>query len=241
VSRKIFIGKKNLQYYNNLLIKADLNLHQQIANEIQKNLPRGSKILDFGCGEGALSQRLVDLGYEVVGVDINLKDFKANNVKFIQIDLNNAVQVNNFLNNYYEQFDCVLGVETIEHLYDPWSYIDNLAKALKKGGLLIVTTPNITSWLSRIIFLFTGRFHQFGDDDVKYGHIAPLTAWELELILRSKNFTNITIKPAGTLPPIYITGINKLLFINVLALLLRPFMKGIKDGWCILSLARKVL
>jgi hypothetical protein len=64
---------------------------------------------------------------------------------------------------------------------------------------------------------------------------------DFSILKRSKNFTNITIKPAGTLPPIYTTGINKLLFFNILALLLRPFMKGIKDGWCILSLARKAL
>lgn len=110
---------------------------------------------------------------------------------------------------------------------------------LKQDGLLLITTPNITSWLSRFIFLFNGRFHQFADGDLQYGHIAPITPWELNVICNEKNLQNVEIEEAGTLPPIYFTGINKLFILNLLALLLRPFMKGYLDGWCIMLTARK--
>ncbi len=41
-----------------------------------------------------------------------------------------------------EQFDVVLNYETIEHVPDPTAFIAELARVLKKGGTLILTTPN---------------------------------------------------------------------------------------------------
>ena len=37
--RSIFIGKKKLEYYKGLLIKADLGLHEQIAAKISEVFP----------------------------------------------------------------------------------------------------------------------------------------------------------------------------------------------------------
>lgn len=235
----MFFGEKEIQFYKNILIKADLNLHQQIADVIIKTLPRKSKILDFGAGEGALSQRLHDLGYDMVAADIDSENFKAHDIIFKKINFNKREEVEKFIEEHKHCFDAVLGIETIEHLYNPWQYVQDLSSMLKPEGMLLLTTPNITSWMSRVQFLLNGRFHQFGDADLTYGHIAPITAWETQIILRSLNFHQITVQAAGTLPPLYLTGFNKLLIINMFALLLRPFMKGIKDGWCIMITARK--
>lgn len=220
-------------------MKADLGLHEQIALKILASVPKGSKILDFGCGEGALSQRLNDLGYQVVAADMNANGFKATNIEFKKINFNIRKEVEDFLIANKNSFDVVLGIETIEHIYNPYQYFDDLVSMLKQDGLLLITTPNITSWLSRFIFLFNGRFHQFADGDLQYGHIAPITPWELNVVCNEKNLQNVEIEEAGTLPPIYFTGINKLFILNLLALLLRPFMKGYLDGWCIMLTARK--
>lgn len=110
---------------------------------------------------------------------------------------------------------------------------------LKKKGYLIVTSPNITSWLSRLHFLFKGRFHQFADADIAYGHISPISQWELELILKREGFSEVNTYPAGTLPPLYLAKPLKNLILNAIALLFRPRMEGIIDGWCILTVARK--
>jgi len=47
------------------------------------------------------------------------------------------------------------------------------------------------------------------------------------------------MQPAGTLPPVYINGSVRMLAMNLLALLLRPFSTGILDGWCVMATARK--
>lgn len=234
-----FFGKKKAQYYKGLLIKADYGLHEQIAEKIQAEVAIGSKILDLGAGEGALSSRLSDLGYEVTSADKNSEDFKCKKSKFSCINFDSSEEISRFVADHEGKFDAVLGVEVIEHVQDQWQYVRQLMKMAKADGLVLITTPNTSSWLSRAQFFFTGRFHQFADADLSYGHINPLSPWELSLILRESGATDVSISPCGTLPPIYLTGFNKLSLLNLMILPIRPLMRGLLDGWCVMATARK--
>lgn len=237
----IGFGNQKLEYYKDILIKANKGLHEDIFVQISKVLPRGSKILDFGCGEGALSLRLKDNGYDVVAVDMNKEDFKPSNIEFIQLDFNNSIAVKEFTDKYREKFDLVLGIEVIEHLHNPWAYIANLKEFVKPNGFILVTTPNITSWLSRLKFLFTGVLHSFSDHDVRTsGHITPIHESLLKLIFNYENVELCTIKSVGTLPKIWLAFSPVHTTYNILSLILRPFVKGRYDGYCILALGKKL-
>lgn len=236
---KIFIGRKQPQYYNGLLIKADLGLHEQIAAKIKTEVPPGGKILDLGAGEGALSARLSDLGFQVTAADKDQENFKCTQANFSRINFDSPEEIAQFVAQHEGEFDAVLGIEVIEHVQDQWQYVRQLMRMAKKGGLVLITTPNTASWISRLLFFFTGRFHQFADDDLSYGHISPISPWELALILRELGANKVSISPAGTLPPIYITGLNKLTILNLLILPIRLVMSGILDGWCVMATARK--
>ena len=234
-----FIGKKKPEYYDGLLVKADLGLHQQIAELIQVRVPSGGSVLDLGAGEGALSARLADLGFLMTSVDKDAGSFRCHKATFEQLDFDLSEQIQGFVSRHDSMFDAVLGIEVIEHVHDQWQYVRQLMKMVKPGGLILITTPNTTSWLSRMMFLLRGRFHQFGDADLSYGHVSPISPWELELILKSEGAEAIEIRPAGTLPAVYVNGSLRLLVMNMFALLLRPFSSGILDGWCVMAIARK--
>ena len=236
---KIFIGNKPDQFYKKLLIKADLGLHEQIAQAIAEKSPKGSKVLDFGAGEGALSERLYDMGYRVTAADKDAENFKSKNSEFSLINFDKPNEVDAFVLAHRNKFDIVLGIEVIEHVQDQWKYVRQLMDMTKPGGVVLITTPNTSSWLSRIIFLFTGRFHQFSDADLSYGHINPISPWQMNLIMKDLGACNIEIRSAGTLPPIYITRSIKLLLANFLALIFRPFSSGLLDGWCIMVIGQK--
>ena len=237
--KKFFIGKKKAEFYKGMLVKADLGLHDQIAEKIQREVPAGAKVLDLGAGEGALSARLVDLGYQVTAVDKDQDSFKCEEATFSRIDFDSADEITQLVKQHEDAFDAVLGIEVIEHVQDQWQYVRQLLKMVKPGGMVLITTPNTTSWLSRLMFFLTGRFHQFSDIDLTYGHINPISSWVLNLILRESGARQIEVFGAGTLPPIYITGFNKLTILNLSMLVLRPFMSGSLDGWCVMATARK--
>lgn len=239
MNKYIFIGRKKIEHYNGLTIKADLGLHDQITNRLQMELPPGSIILDFGAGEGALTARLNDCGYKMVAVDKDEGNFKLTDADFYRVDFDCDQEISDFVNSHKSLYDAVLSVEVIEHVKDQWRYVQQLMIMAKPGGLVLITTPNVTSWLSRLMFFFTGRFHQFADSDLKYGHISPICPWELSLILSEAGAKEIHITSAGTLPPIYFSGFNKISLMNLLMLPLRPLMVGLIDGWCVMATARK--
>lgn len=109
------------------------------------NLPRGSKILDFGCYSSIVPFQLASLGYKVFGVDYYYYPYKHPNFKFLQGD---------FLDISFKAsfFECVYAISSIEHVgigYYPLErkntsdqdIVDKFYRILKPGGTLIVTVP----------------------------------------------------------------------------------------------------
>lgn len=240
MNKIIFLGRKKLEYYSGLLIRADKGLHDQIAEVIQLKVEKGAKILDMGAGQGALSARLYDLGYAVTAVDVNDGDYglSGREIKFEHLNFDDEKSLESFISQHESQFDAVCGVEVIEHVENPWAYVRGLKKLAKLGGLVLITTPNTTSWLSRLIFLRQGQFLCFQKANLSYGHINPVTRFELELIMSRSDLEDIEIFSAGTLPPLYFTSVKMMIW-SLMALVLRPFQSGILNGWCLIAIGRK--
>jgi 2-polyprenyl-6-hydroxyphenyl methylase/3-demethylubiquinone-9 3-methyltransferase len=222
--------KKKANYYKNIKMKTDTGLHEQLTEYIFNNFKRGTKILDWGCGEGALSQRLKDMGFEVLSVDMNKKDFKANTT-FLQLDFNNKSDMKKFIDEYKNSFELILSVEVIEHVKSPWDYIETLATLSNHETKIIITTPNVSSWWGRFWFLFKGELWGFSEDGWNDpGHINPILDFEIKNIAREKGLKVVDFFNGGTQPVIWFYNWKRFLISIVFAPLF-PFMQGIKRGW----------
>ena len=236
----IKFGEKKLEYYKDFIIKADNKLHDQIVVELLKNCPPPAKVLDFGCGEGALSERLKDLWYEVISSDIDDSNFKAK-TEFVKLDFNDCESMRKFASENRKKFDVVLSIEVLEHIENIFLYIDTIQEVLKTGGLLIMSTPNISSFISRLFFLYKGIPHQFSKNDLEgYGHINPISSLEIEYLLRRKGFDILKIKEGGDLPFLWFRKSINYTLSHFAGLLLYAFMKGVKRSWCLIIIGKKV-
>jgi len=225
--------------YKGITIKADELLHVQAAALLMEHCGRGAKVIDLGAGAGAFSQRMADAGLDVEAVDISKDEFRATGAGFTQLDLDDDRAVAQFLEERRGKLDAVVSLEVVEHLKDVWALASFAAALLRPGGVLMLSTPNIASWHSRMLFLFRGRFHQFEDGDLAYGHIHPAHPEMLKLAARDAGLEVLSVSPAGYLPKLWLTTGPRMAIQNVIGFMLRPFMRGIKDGWCVLFLARK--
>lgn len=166
--------------------KADKGLHDKIIRLM--SLEKKGTVLDIAAGEGALSCKLNNLGFEVVAGDLNKDDFKLHGkIPFLQYNLNTEVKIE-------KRFDYVCAIEIIEHLENPYKLIRDCYSVLNDGGNLIVSTPNITNYKSRIMYLLFGRFGGFfPHDKINSGHINPIPFWELNDILKENGFEIVVV------------------------------------------------
>ena len=108
------------------------------------NLCRGygvRRILDLGCGNGALCRELVDAGLQVSGVEPSLDGIAA---------ARRLVPQSNFYEmSVYDDpgkipesgFDAVVSTEVIEHLFRPRALPLFARAKLRAGGILMLSTP----------------------------------------------------------------------------------------------------
>jgi len=119
---------------------------------------RGGTFADVGCGRGDLRRYLGDRFDRYVGLDAVRYDALPADVDFRTVDLDgadwSAADV---------VADVAAAVETIEHLENPWAFARALARLVRPGGWVIVTTPNQLSALSLLTLLVKQRFAAFQD------------------------------------------------------------------------------
>ena len=69
-------------------------------------------------------------------------------------------------------------VETIEHLENPRAFVRELRRITRPGGLIVITTPNQLSLLSKITLLVKNQFNAF-QDGCYPAHITALLEMDL--------------------------------------------------------------
>jgi len=171
-----------------------------VYKEIIGRLSAGSKVIDLGFYPGTLIRELKVLLQENItcygaGLKVD-KDFKS----FIQPYVKECIEIE--LDPFYEKsnsniqipyddefFDAVIATEILEHLISPLEMIGEAARILKRGGLFVITTPNV-SHIGAVIKLFMGRSNyerldrspMYLQDDNWRGHIRYYDKKELKTL-----------------------------------------------------------
>lgn len=149
-----------------------------------------ANVLDLGAGRGDLSERLLTRGHDVVAVERHTDQFRAK-VPLIDADLNARWPFDD------ARFDIAMAVEILEHLENPRGFFRELSRVLKPGGIAVVSTPNLTSLMSRAMFVAVGQWDLFFNHPWRLrdpysehvqGHITPLPAWLLRHHARDAGF-----------------------------------------------------
>jgi SAM-dependent methyltransferase len=97
-------------------------------------------ILEIGCGLGYLTFSLNKAGYRCTGLDISeeaIKYARSNYGSFYECS-----DIEKFAATNPSKFDIIILTEVLEHVKDIKSFLAETRVLLKKGGKIILTTPN---------------------------------------------------------------------------------------------------
>jgi len=133
----------------------DCRWHKAIE-EIRRS--KRKKLLDVGGGYKSVKDDL--------GVDWEVEVFDLTRDADYTGDINEDWPVS-------EKYDVVFCGEVIEHAKDTNHFLSQCMNALKDGGVLVITTPNLASWKNRLRLLF-GRQPCYADIMLHY-HVYTLS------------------------------------------------------------------
>jgi len=119
-------------------------VHELVHWSGLNNLPKGSRVLDIGCGIGGSARILSnDYGFDVVGISISQEQIKranelTTNKDFCRFEVMNALD----LEFPKGSFDGVWSVEAGPHISDKQQFADEMLRVLRPGGVLAIADWN---------------------------------------------------------------------------------------------------
>jgi len=112
---------------------------------------KARRILDIGCGTGALGTRLKQrqecfvLGVTHAAEEAALARRSLDDALIQELD---ALDLSPF-----PPFDCIVASHVLEHVSDPVRLLQVLQTHLAPGGELVIALPNVLHWRQRSLFL----------------------------------------------------------------------------------------
>src|SRR5580698_11346644 len=120
---------------------------------IAEMIPEGARVLDVGCGDGALLEHLVRTkNVDGRGIELSQQNVNACVARGLSVVQGDA---DTDLSEYPSQvFDIVILSQTIQATYAPRTVLSHL---LRIGRRTIVSFPNFGHWRVRLSLLVNGR------------------------------------------------------------------------------------
>ena len=213
------------EVFEGRVVMTDPGVHAPVAEALAQRLPKDARILEIGAGAGAFTLRLHRMGFQHIhAVDIDDQHFDIDEVTFTKVSATTPL---------HEQlkgmtFDAIVAVEVIEHVLSTFQFLKSAKELLAPGGFLFLTTPNICSFYSRIVFLKEGRYFHFqGKDSWEMGHINPVPFFVLEQLSDDMDLKQIFRQELGHMPVLNWSSMRlKTLLLSLPRLALFSMMKG---------------
>jgi 2-polyprenyl-3-methyl-5-hydroxy-6-metoxy-1,4-benzoquinol methylase len=148
-----------------------------------------ARLADVGCGTGLFREHCSALCEKYCGVDVvRYDDFPAD-AQFMAADLDSAAWP-----LADDLFDATVSLETIEHLENPRAFFREMTRITRPGGLVIVTTPNQLSLLSKLTLVVKNEFTAFQERPGLYpAHRTALLETDLTRIAKESGLQGARI------------------------------------------------
>lgn len=148
---------------------------------IMRNLPNGKcRVLDVGCGYGTLIERVSAAGHDCFGVEPDPAAVAVAKKRGLKVRRGVAEE----LPYPGGSFDVVVLTEVVEHLSRPGKALAEINRVLKKGGLVIITTPNVVSlWL-----VIERLWDWYARLDYHHEHLFYFSTQSLSSLVEKKGF-----------------------------------------------------
>jgi 2-polyprenyl-3-methyl-5-hydroxy-6-metoxy-1,4-benzoquinol methylase len=157
------------------------------------------RILDLGCGNGALCAVLSSTGADVVGCDPSDTGIAVARRAYPHISFRSLSVYDDPTKLDDDRFDVVVSTEVIEHLFDPRSLPRFASRVLRPGGHLILSTP-YHGYVKNLALSVVGRWDRHFSPLWDGGHIKFWSRATLNELVTEEGFELVQFIGTGRVP-----------------------------------------
>lgn len=171
-----------------------------------------TRVLEVGCGNGATLRYLKAQGrcsythglelFEEVAAEAReqLDEVSVGNAELLVLDWPSA------------QYDAILCLDVLEHMVDPWAFVDACARLLKPGGVLIASIPNMRTFPVLYKLLMKGKFEYAEQGIMDRTHLRWFTRHSALALMHRPPLQLAQITPSPLAPRSKSDVVNRLSF-----------------------------
>jgi len=185
----------------------------EVQRRALKLIKKNSLILEIGCSSGFLTRFLrenLNCQIDAVEKDMEVAE-KAK--RFARRMIAGSIEDEGALRQITDQYDYILLLDVLEHLFNPEKVLKALRKNLKKDGKILASTPNIASWPSRKDLFLKGKFEYEESGLFDRTHIHFFTYKTFIKLFEEVGFTAISVYPEIIRLPFQLT-LQKIPFVG---------------------------
>ena len=132
----------NRQQYFNELAHTSEKYFVPYITQFKKLCP-GMHVLEIGCGDGGNLVPFARLGCKVMGVDMSPSRIEVAKKCFDNINLEGTFIASDIfkVKELERQFDLIVCHDVLEHIPDKSTFLSNLKKYVKPGGMVFMSFP----------------------------------------------------------------------------------------------------
>ena len=177
---------------------ANLESDQGSRGRVFRAIPARSRVLDVGCDTGRLGEILRrEKSCVVYGIERDPRAAAEASLRLDRVEVRPVEAEASFVG--FEDFDVVMFLDVLEHLYDPWSVLRGARSTLRSGGLLLSVVPNIAH-LSVVRRLLGGKFEYQDHGMMDKTHLRWFTRRSLSDALEGAGFIGVRVEGISVVP-----------------------------------------
>jgi 2-polyprenyl-6-hydroxyphenyl methylase/3-demethylubiquinone-9 3-methyltransferase len=158
-------------------------------------IPPRSRVFEIGCGNGALTRKLRELGHDAIGVDASESGIAmAGPHCFVGSAYDDLAA-------QYGRFPVVVSLEVVEHLMEPRRFARAAIDLLEPGGIAIISTPFHGYW-KNLALAVSGRMDAHFSPLWDGGHVKFWSERTMNALLTEAGFTQTRFVRVGRIAPL---------------------------------------
>ena len=157
-----------------------------------------ARLFDLGCGNGTVGAQCATHGWKVSGVDVSTDGIANAQRRFPELDLHYGSAYDD-LAAKFGQFNRVISLEVVEHVYAPRDWARTLFNLTAPGGTAVVSTP-YHGYLKNLAIALTNGFDTHFTALWDHGHIKFWSRPTLTSLLEEAGFSVTGFARVGRIP-----------------------------------------